>query len=545
MKVVLEERIYFPQFKAFASSSRRLEAAIRCNRLRMRKIFSTPDGEQVSGQRKIHLSFTGCHNHSTAESEGGTASAFVSPGLIDSIYEMAHCNVHSASLVRGLLAAAVLKDGIKTAIPGLKETQCHVQMAENILQESKRQVDNLLDFAEERRSQVEETFHVRGPRFSGSELDTATAFAVLLGKSGRIEAKLKIRDGSGYEVVEVLERSESDLEKAINEKSDAVVDVPACSPEEFKPTKGFLLVYQSRKQSKMLDAHGSDIFFLDKVCEAVRSNLTFYFVQVERRNTLIPCALIVIDRTVAEESLSEALELLSRSNPEWRPSWCVTSHEQYLCNAVRNSLGRCKPVIGDKYRAMEWQKWFSQHPSPEAEKLKVALSGLASAASVGTFLERRAAARNLLSSFPSPARAYWEEVWLERCDCWVDALAGTKLVSSSAAWTVLSPTTGEKGRTIVQRDNRLLVTRAPVQLEKIVKRLVEEHFPSVLGAEELVAKARSSALKERVELTLESLRQLSAAVNYEHGDEGLLVISEILDRAVTNLIPIMRKSEHS
>ncbi len=88
-------------------------------------------------------------------------------------------------------------------------------------------------------------------------------------------------------------------------------------------------MYQTHSQRQLLARYGSDLTFLDPAHRAADYAVPLYFLLVHTNCDYQIAAMIVMERESASD-LREALAIIKKDNPGWRPQQFVVdaSHEE-------------------------------------------------------------------------------------------------------------------------------------------------------------------------------------------------------------------------
>lgn len=97
-----------------------------------------------------------------------------------------------------------------------------------------------------------------------------------------------------------------------------------CTTGEDGQSNQFLFVHQNQKQARLLQRYG-DMVLLDATYKTSKYSLPLFFLVV-RTNVGYKPVVEFICETETTRSITEALELLKRWNPEWRPRYFMTDY---------------------------------------------------------------------------------------------------------------------------------------------------------------------------------------------------------------------------
>jgi hypothetical protein len=291
--------------------------------------------------------------------------------------------------------------------------------------------------------------------------------------------------------------------------------------------------------------HGNIVFFLDLLCRATRSNLSLYMIKAQdsssQHRRFYSCGTIAVQNDHHEESgLREALRLLrERSSREWRPSYCVTTHEATVTRAVEAALPSCKALISREARKREWERWFAASSNSgccdQLQMFKKSVEALANASSLDDYDVSVEEAKACLADMQPPAsRAYWEKNWLSRRDRFASAPCPITELSSARADRVYLCIDKDEGELLGKGDD-YLHTRRMLNFDRIGQRLVRDS-----SDENTSCGSVSKSESEEQHPTLESLKQISAAL-FKIGlwEEVDLNVAK---KAVGDLMAVLKKN---
>ncbi|XP_065066055.1 uncharacterized protein LOC135691970 [Rhopilema esculentum] len=124
---------------------------------------------------------------------------------------------------------------------------------------------------------------------------------------------------------------QNDSETITGENSDK--DIEEDDDKEIKIFRekdgGFLFVYQSAEQKRLLSRYGNEIAFLDATYRTTRYALPLFFLVV-KTNVDYQIVASFITENEDTDSITEALEVIKKWNPNFEPSYFMTdySHEE-------------------------------------------------------------------------------------------------------------------------------------------------------------------------------------------------------------------------
>ena len=97
----------------------------------------------------------------------------------------------------------------------------------------------------------------------------------------------------------------------------------------------FLFVHQTSDQQRLMKRYGNEICLLDATYKTSRYALPLFFVAVPKNTRYQVIASFIISSETTE-SISQALKVLSRWNPDWKPANWMTDCCQAEISAAEN-----------------------------------------------------------------------------------------------------------------------------------------------------------------------------------------------------------------
>ena len=592
-RIVLEEQVLFTQFLEEAKEANDDEEKMRSLRTKIRRIF-TDECDTVNGVRSIQISFVGAHNHGGGDGEDVPAEAMIElldPRIVDKIHSLVWRGHVKLGDVRNRLVRWIWTDLSRDSylmgrmMPTQKDILNHMGIAKShiahFLQEQdqvgkmvdgwrKENNEDLILFRGHSRPRpaplVAEAFDAQPDdswqRLKQLERDGAI---FLMNKENQVLAfgRKLFQDGSvngdllQVEVTEVMcpnSRSPNGevlrQGEAMNWPQNLVLDVVV---ESLEPpdrenilvgtqdasdgNQDFLLVYQSKVQREAVVPRAGEIFYLDLICKACRSNISIFALQCKARSGLEPFAIVVVQDDYAEELLREGIKHLVEKTSGWGPKYCLTSHEPWIARAVEASVPGCKAVIGDVYRVQCWDEWFSRSVLDQGKKklLRESLDRFAKSRSQSEHDERLSAVSDILSEVNSVSSSlYWTE-WLDFTHRWVDFLCPIKLLDTRDQLRSFDPVSGQF-QTTASKASRY--TRRQVSLSNIVQLAVSENRTFEVDEDtSFVDDKNGGGVTRRVKSAIESLSQLSSVLSND--PVASAAMSDALAESVAKFFPLI------
>ncbi|XP_071804180.1 uncharacterized protein [Asterias amurensis] len=185
-------------------------------------------------------------------------------------------------------------------------------------------------------------------------------------------------------------------------------------------TEGLLFVYQTHSQRQLLARYGSELTFLDAAHRAADYAVPLYFLLVHTNCDYQIAAMIVMERESASD-LGEALAVIKKDNPSWRPQQFVVDASNEEIQTVEKVFPECRVFISDIRREQAWERWLSnpKHGILNYQQLLCKMTAVATARTIDSYQE----AMDKLKEVSSKAklklmRAWFREKWLSNIQRW-------------------------------------------------------------------------------------------------------------------------------
>lgn len=102
--------------------------------------------------------------------------------------------------------------------------------------------------------------------------------------------------------------------------------------------ENFLLVHQTAAQKQLIARYGDEICLLDATYKMSRYSMPLFFLVVPTNTSYQVIASFIISKETSD-AIGEALEIISKWNPKWKPAnWMTDS-----CAAEINAIERVFP----------------------------------------------------------------------------------------------------------------------------------------------------------------------------------------------------------
>eukprot|EP00795_Rhopilema_esculentum_P008951 gene8951-16584_t len=154
---------------------------------------------------------------------------------------------------------------------------------------------------------------------------------------------------------------QNDSETITGENSDK--DIEEDDDKEIKIFRekdgGFLFVYQSAEQKRLLSRYGNEIAFLDATYRTTRYALPLFFLVV-KTNVDYQIVASFITENEDTDSITEALEVIKKWNPNFEPSYFMTDYSHEEITAIESVFQGCRVFLCDFHREQAWDRWLSK-----------------------------------------------------------------------------------------------------------------------------------------------------------------------------------------
>ncbi|XP_065918696.1 uncharacterized protein [Dysidea avara] len=168
-----------------------------------------------------------------------------------------------------------------------------------------------------------------------------------------------------------IERHSELLEEA--DEAVSKVFVPDADQEEicFNDEQPFLLVLQTRQQSKWLQQYGNTITCMDATYKTLRYGFPCFFVVVKTSLGIGRVVGTIIPQYETEDLIREGLMKLAEWNPSWCPQFFMTDKSTQELGAVKDIHPNCVRLVCDFHTLQAFERWVnnSHHGvSPEVKQ---------------------------------------------------------------------------------------------------------------------------------------------------------------------------------
>ncbi|XP_013402856.1 uncharacterized protein LOC106168368 [Lingula anatina] len=123
--------------------------------------------------------------------------------------------------------------------------------------------------------------------------------------------------------------------------------------------KGFLFIYQSQWQQRLLNKYGNDLCLLDATYRTVKYAMPLFFLCV-KTNVNYSVVAIFMPEHEDEKSIREALRILKSWNPRWTPRDFLADYCLAEINAVEKTFEGLVVRLCMFHREKAWNEWLAK-----------------------------------------------------------------------------------------------------------------------------------------------------------------------------------------
>ena len=129
------------------------------------------------------------------------------------------------------------------------------------------------------------------------------------------------------------------------------------SPNTSKaPPPSLLFIHQEPWQQQLLSKYGNTISLLDATYKTTKYELPLFFLSVKTNvGYFVVAEFIIQSETVPQ--ISEALKILSKWNPTWKPKYFMTDYCDAEMSAIEELFPGCQTYLCDFHREQCWERW--------------------------------------------------------------------------------------------------------------------------------------------------------------------------------------------
>ena len=120
-----------------------------------------------------------------------------------------------------------------------------------------------------------------------------------------------------------------------------------------------LFVHQEPWQQELLRRYGNKMTLMDATYKTTRYEVALFFVTVKTNVGYSVVSEFVV-QSETKDSISEALNIISRWNPTWNPEFFMTDYSESEIGAITNVFPNCKTYICDFHREQCWERWVKE-----------------------------------------------------------------------------------------------------------------------------------------------------------------------------------------
>ena len=133
--------------------------------------------------------------------------------------------------------------------------------------------------------------------------------------------------------------------------------VPELDPQMNNATiQTLLYIHQEEWQQELLQKYGNTIALIDATYRTTKYEIPLFFISVKTNvGYTIVADFIVQNETI--QQITEALQIISLWNPEWKPCFFMTDYCEAEMSAIVNVFPSCKVFLCDFHREQAWGRW--------------------------------------------------------------------------------------------------------------------------------------------------------------------------------------------
>ena len=142
--------------------------------------------------------------------------------------------------------------------------------------------------------------------------------------------------------------------------------------ETSKFEQSFLYIHQEKWQQDLLSKYGNTISLIDATYKTTKYELPLFFICVKTNvgYSIIADFIVQFETSV---HIEEALKILKKWNPLWKPSHFMCDYSDSEISALQASFPAVKVYLCDFHREQAWERWMKDHKhgvsNDEADKL--------------------------------------------------------------------------------------------------------------------------------------------------------------------------------
>ena len=301
-------------------------------------------GKAIATKKVYYVALPTAEAHSGHEvGELGGFAQRIHPELIQQINEMVLQGITDSSEVKRALKFYVenhlsKQHGInpletdRSFYPTLRDIQNHIYKSKKQLELSALDQENLrLKIQEWKKDKSESLFYFRPYKKNQSAGDHE--------KEAPIPKPVETPPSSGRF------NGNSSSGESISEQVDA---------DEFDET--LLYVHQEKWQRDLMQRYANNITLLDATYKTTKYDLSLFFVCVKTNVGYSVVAEFVIQSETTQQ-ISEALAILQRWNPNWKPSFFIIDYSEAELSAIEEVFPSTKVYLCDFHREQAWERW--------------------------------------------------------------------------------------------------------------------------------------------------------------------------------------------
>ena len=132
------------------------------------------------------------------------------------------------------------------------------------------------------------------------------------------------------------------------------------SNDDINYQQTLLWVHQADWQQDLLARYGNLMTLMDATYKTTKYELALFFVCV-RTNVGYSVAGEFIVQSENTENIREAIEVLKKWNPKWKPNYFMTDYSEAELTAIETAFPATKTYLCDFHREQAWIRWCRDH----------------------------------------------------------------------------------------------------------------------------------------------------------------------------------------
>ena len=117
-----------------------------------------------------------------------------------------------------------------------------------------------------------------------------------------------------------------------------------------------MYVHQEKWQRDLMQRYANNITLLDATYKTTKYDLSLFFLCVKTNVGYSVVPEIVIQSETTQQ-ISEALAVLKRWNPNWKPSFFIIDYSEAELSAIEEAFPSTKVYLCNFHREQAWERW--------------------------------------------------------------------------------------------------------------------------------------------------------------------------------------------